>query len=376
VTAKTSQTLDSLYDPNANNFNFFRVLFASLVVFSHSYILFFGVGYMDPVSIWLFGGQTDLAATAVEGFFVISGFLVTQSWINSNGLSGYCFKRFLRVFPGYIASIIFCITVILPLSGMPALNYLGCWSFKVWINVISMGVAQGSIFLGGNIFLSNPVVGVFNGSIWTIPHEIRCYLIVAFLGFSGFFQKAFRLAVPIFFIGSLLLYNCLHSDELVLSGLNTSGPARLVTHFLAGVTVYLYRKNIPINRTWLLAAFLATVVACCTACTWILPISGTYLLFYAAINSRLRLQNFGKKIDLSYGIYLYGFPVQQIIIQRYWNQLTPLLLFAVTLPIAALLAFASWKLIELPALELKRFTFARKTASDPSPLVSQSRLAE
>jgi peptidoglycan/LPS O-acetylase OafA/YrhL len=88
--------------------------------------------------------------------------------------------------------------------------------------------------------------------------------------------------------------------------------------------------------------------------TLAMPICGTYLLFYVAYNPHIKLHGFGKKADLSYGIYLYSWPVQQILVQHFERWLTPGLLFVATMPLAMAAALASWVCVEKPFLRLKR----------------------
>jgi peptidoglycan/LPS O-acetylase OafA/YrhL len=117
----------------------------------------------------------------------------------------------------------------------------------------------------------------------------------------------------------------------------------------------------------MIIALLATAGSCYAGMSWIFPFSGTYLLFYAVTNSKLRLQNFGKKLDPSYGIYLYGYPIQQLLILHFKEHLTPFLLFAYALPVSALLGLISWKFVEAPALRLKKLTLAKKDVRPDSP---------
>jgi len=343
-----SGTLGSIYNPNQNNFNFLRLLFASLVVFSHSYALLLGPGHSDPVASWLLNSQMDLGGIAVEGFFAISGFLVTQSWLNSKGVGSYCLKRILRVVPGYCASFVFCLAVILPLIGASPLAYLRGYSASAWIDVFTLGIAHGTPFIRV----------VLNGVLWTIPYEMRCYLVIAVLGVLGDLKQEARRVPPLLFLGTFLWYNHLHIIELANPNLSISAPARIVTFFFAGATAYLFRKSIPINRPALITALLATAFACHAGLSWILPFSGTYLLFYLGTHSKLQFPPFRKPMDLSYGIYLYGFPIQQVLIYHFRAHLTPMLLFSCALSLASLLGFFSWKFIESPALRLKRFASA------------------
>jgi peptidoglycan/LPS O-acetylase OafA/YrhL len=86
----------------------------------------------------------------------------------------------------------------------------------------------------------------------------------------------------------------------------------------------------------------------------VLPIAGAYLLFYLTYHPGIRLSNFAKHGDFSYGVYLYGWPVQALIMYYFKDHLNPFLLFITSLPVAILFAFCSWHLVESPFLKLKK----------------------
>lgn len=307
----------------------------------------------------------DLGGIGVEGFFAISGFLVTQSWTNCPNVISYLLKRILRLLPGYYLCLLFCLAVVLPLSGTPTLKYLSLWPSRIWINVLSLGLTDGVIF-NNCCFFTNPIGGCFNGALWTIPSEARCYLVIAILGVLGALKKGARSIPPLLFFGTYLFYNLQPN-----SALDVLGSARIITYFFAGTTIYLFRERIPLTRPFLILSLIASAVSCYAGRSWILPFSGTYLLFYAATSPHLQLQKKAPSVDPSYGIYLYGFPIQQLLIFHFKEHLSPILLFLCTLSFAATLGFFSWTFVEAPALRLKRFA-SRPKEKRSSPAENSS----
>ena len=103
----------------------------------------------------------------------------------------------------------------------------------------------------------------------------------------------------------------------------------------------------------------AAVVLTVLACVWlktidlVLPFTGSYLAFYIAFHPGIKLSGFAKKGDLSYGMYLYAWPVQQTLTYFFYKHLNPLLLFLLAVPVTYLLAWLSWHYIEKTFLKLK-----------------------
>src|ERR1700678_4151390 len=116
-----------------NNFNTLRLLFAVLVIFSHSYPVVFGTDEREPLYRYTRGAYT-LGAMAVAFFFVVSGFLITRSWLNSAATVEYIKKRCLRIFPGYAMVGLVCFAVIPPLAGA----HVG-FRRDLFVSIVKMG---------------------------------------------------------------------------------------------------------------------------------------------------------------------------------------------------------------------------------------------
>jgi peptidoglycan/LPS O-acetylase OafA/YrhL len=121
--------------------------------------------------------------------------------------------------------------------------------------------------------------------------------------------------------------------------------------YLSGVIVRLYRDQLRFTLLGAMVSVLLLLLGAVVSPGWIVlfPIAGTYLLFWLAFTPALRLRNFGRHGDFSYGTYLYGFPVQQVL-AKYWGVMNPYAMFLAAAPLAMLFALASWKFVERPFL--------------------------
>jgi len=359
--------------PRANNLDFLRLFFASLVIWSHSYPLLRGeANASEPVSR-LTRGQTTGGGLAVAFFFIISGFLITQSWFSSRGVGNFARKRVLRLYPGFIVVSAFCAYVAAPLGGAPWGELLHAFSLPRFL------MNQALLYLPavGGAFARHPMPYVLNGSAWTIKYEFWCYGIVAVFGLLGLLKR--RALVLAAFALSLAVY-ALQTNHVISGPLpfengrtwylfgDFSLYGRFVPLFLAGSVFFLFREVIPFSPR--LAAFCAAGLAAGTVLGQLnplLPVLGTYLVFFAGFApfAGERLRDFGRRGDLSYGVYLYAFPVQQLLIHYLPGRLTPPTLFLAALPPTFALAALSWRFVESPFLRRKTSQF-RPGASPPA----------
>ncbi len=325
-----------------NNFNALRLIAALTVLFSHTFPLSFGSDRLEPL-YRLSGGQTTLGTAAVGIFFVISGFLVTRSFDRGGsgwrGALRFAFARAIRILPALFIVLLLLAFVIGPiLSSLPVAEYFQhsrVYSFFA-INLSLTSFRDGL----PDVLTNNPFPESINGSLWTLKYEARCYFIVFAL---GIFRILNWRVVSLLFVAALIA-GLLQWERLLVP--------ELAAFFLGGA--FLYLKPLPLNTG---AAFLSMVIIIGSCVfhgySFVAPIFGSYLVIWLALSPAVRLPNFAKYGDYSYGIYVYAFPVQQIVTMLmgasatwYWNGL-------ISGPITLLLGFFSWNLIERPALALK-----------------------
>jgi peptidoglycan/LPS O-acetylase OafA/YrhL len=343
----------------ANNFDFLRFTLATLVVVSHCYLLT-SLRHVDflrtePV-LRVTRGQIDGGALAVDGFFLISGFLITHSWQHSRRPTDYLRKRVLRIYPGFLAAVLFGICVVGPL-GTTDLRAYGS-SLHPLRTLYYMAQLVGPNLTP--VFTNLPAPNQINGSLWTIRYEFWCYLLVVALGLLRLLPRrglvlAFCLPVyAAYGVQAALHLVLMQGREIRLLGAPDNYP-RFLTYFLVGMVFYLYRDRVLRSRGLLLLS-----VGLLLAAAWagrgleaILPWCGGYALFYTAFSPALRLHDFARYGDLSYGIYLYAFPIQQLVLYALHGNLSPPMLFALAFPVTVLFALLSWHLVEKPFLKKK-----------------------
>jgi peptidoglycan/LPS O-acetylase OafA/YrhL len=344
-----SRTLSQLAVGTRNNFDFLRLFLACLVVYSHSFFLL-GTKNEDVV-VLATHGQEFGGGLAIKFFFLISGFLITQSWLYSSSIVDYLKKRVLRIYPAFIVAALFSMFVAGPLGTVD----LPAYSQAVDLRHFLMGLFSLAQLMQMPAFLNSAVPEQLNGSLWTIRIEFECYLLVIALGILGVFRQ--RTRVLALFVVVYAVY--------FLYGLLPAPLARFFAHvefgtfFLAGMTVYLYRDRLPLSRRWLAgSALLLVATAVGNGFDKALPVLGSYCLFYFAFSPAIKLHDTAKRGDLSYGVYLYAWPVQQLVIHYLGREMSPYLLFVFALAITAGFAALSWHFVEAPALRLKRVSLA------------------
>jgi peptidoglycan/LPS O-acetylase OafA/YrhL len=332
---------------HGNNFDFLRFCLATLVICSHTWPLNRGQGEPDPLGRVVRGWS--LGGIAVDCFFVISGFLVTGSWCRSSGLSEFLIKRARRIYPAFIALMAVEAFVLAPwlTEGTVhpyTLHQLALIAGQT-IDLVGYDIPRGALY---TVFSRNPIHEL-NGSLWTIRYEFLCYLLLGALGVSGILRR--RLAVSVLFLAAWFAYAAeinLPSSKVVTALVcATAAWPRLLTYFLAGAMFYLFREKIPRSRRLLAlsAAVLAASLLVPLALNFAMPICGSYLLFSCAFR-RGPLNGFGRFGDFSYGMYLYGFPIQQLVLRwrgadaSLWTQFLAAWLAAISAGVA------SWHLVE------------------------------
>jgi peptidoglycan/LPS O-acetylase OafA/YrhL len=335
-----------------NNIGLIRFLLATLVVFSHSYPFLLGSNQAEPISIVTHGQRTG-GELAVDCFFILSGYLITGSWYSSHCACEYLKRRILRIYPGFLAAILFSATIAAPLLYDSAY-----WPAFSWRNFIADGlnltyITELTTINGG----SWPV----NGSLWSIRYEFLCYATVMLFGITGLLGR--RILVLLAWLTWNFLYMGQTYCHMRIPGNSYAwligDPGTLPTvfsNFLAGCTLYCYRDRIPFTKPLLTVAVLALfatgiILPQFHALALTMPLFCAYiLLFLAYVPGPILRHDHG---DLSYGLYLYAFPVQ-LLLAKTIPWLTPLTLFPLAMLTTLPLAVLSWHYIEHPCLGLKR----------------------
>lgn len=351
----TPRTLAEGHAQPRNNFNLIRLFAAWLVIYGHSYAVTASTGQdllLQAVRIKFAGG------IAVDMFFVISGFLIAAS-LERNRLPGYLAARALRIFPALVVCVALSVLVLGPLLTTAA---------DYWRSPITWK------YLGANALLSRDtqyvLPGVFetlpshavNGSLWSLPIEVRLYLWLALIGLLRLLP---RLRFNLLCLGLLIF-------GFVKYGGQTLSPEKInwlycTAYFLTGSLAWINRDRVPL-RWWLLGAVLALAAL-------LRGSSYYYLGYFVALSYTTLFLAFVPKLpqirrtDLSYGLYLYGWPAQQLV-QYLAPSTGPLMNTLWATLIAGTLAALSWHLVERPALRLKSRFGSRSDPHAPALAVA------
>jgi peptidoglycan/LPS O-acetylase OafA/YrhL len=350
------------FDPRNNALNAWRLTLATGVILWHSFPLTGRHVAFEPA-------HQLLGQMFVDGFFAISGFLITASWLRNPRLRTYFAARGLRILPGLWVCLIITAFVIAPIGvaiqGGSAANLL---LSRAPIEYVLKNSAVAMVQLGvGGTPSGIPWPHQWDGSLWTLLWEVLCYIAVAVLGVVGLLNRRWLIpaasALALFWSALLQLHPLSgfgeappgtqgHIDAATVALILEVLAARFALMFLAGALLYQLRNVIPAR--WSLVAASVVIVLAAS----LLPnyrVLGAIPLAYAVIvsgallhNKRLRL-----RADLSYGMYIYAFPIQQLLVICGLASLNPTV-FAIIAAIATLpLAALSWFLVEKPAMSLK-----------------------
>ncbi len=312
-----------------NNFNLLRLLLATAVVYSHSFAM---VGLHEPT---IFG--RSLGNFAVHGFFVISGYLISDSFVRLPSITAFSWNRFLRIMPGLVVAII-----------------------------ASRFAADAC-----NKFIGNPIPYISNGPVWTLPWEVICYIGVALFGIM---MALTRTAIPPLFIATWLLY---------LSNIGSTSEfygaiIPMIMMFIAGIFIRIANDSINLKKTALpaLALLLFSFSTETATPAWSFITSNIPFLwgpnfsteqvaqiaymaslpFIAIYLGRDFPAPLSLKDDISYGVYIYGWPVAQVIVYLGITkniEMSAAFVFWTGMLLTAPIAWTSWRLIEKPSMRLK-----------------------
>ncbi|SFC98384.1 Peptidoglycan/LPS O-acetylase OafA/YrhL, contains acyltransferase and SGNH-hydrolase domains [Flexibacter flexilis DSM 6793] len=346
-----------------NNFDILRFFAASFVIITHWSVLI-GKPESDTLSE-LSNGAISFSGIGIKSFFIISGYLITKSLESSSSYLDYFVKRFLRIIPALAAASLFCILVGYFFASVPASVYfsnVNTWTFMLNVFLLKMQWELPYVF-------ENQPYHAVMGSAWSLVYEMMMYFILAFAYALGFLSKKRRVWYIVAFFILIVFYEIISfypvPDKfryyLIYTDLDLYHTIYFMIIFQLGSIYYLYRDNIKYINT---LAFLMLVL---WIITWYIPfflqfksiitaLFLPYLLFWLAFNPALNYTyNFGKYGDFSYGIYLYGMFVQQVLIAILGADYPLFIMMPLSVLISAILGYFSWHWVEKPALELRKY---------------------
>lgn len=325
-----------------NNFDFIRLVLALMVAIVHLGTL------TQNIHIQQVSGYFD-SKLAVDAFFIVSGFLIFMSYEHSKSNKIYAYKRIKRILPGYIFVILFSSIILFFVSNNNFQNYFNIDFMKYVIyNLLTLNFLHPTL---PGIFDNNYMDAV-NGALWTIKVEIMFYISVPFIIY--FMKKINKLYILILIYMLAILYYQVMTyfsiDYPFASKLSKQLPTQLA-YFISGASLYYYHELFKKYSLPLLIGSLLILVLykISTPIHFLYPFALSIIVIYIATVLKY-LGNFGKFGDLSFGIYIWHFPIIQVLISYnvFSNTTYGVLFFLISIFLAS---FISWHLIE------KRFLY-------------------
>ncbi|CAB3680494.1 hypothetical protein R8871_02479 [Paraburkholderia graminis C4D1M] len=356
---------------NGNNFDLVRLVAAVAVVYGHSYLLQAPDGSSDWVHNAL--GFDGFGALGVYAFFLLSGMLVTASFDRQRSVPRFAVLRIARLWPAVALGSLVTVFIVGPLfTTLPLREYFS--SGMTWANLDNFStIVMNTGWALPGVFEHNRFPVDVSSPLWTLPLQVRCYLIVLAAGMLGLLSSprgallAAALGIAAFVLRVHLPPHLTpHSLPLVQIGLrdfsDTPGGYSFWPEpfFMLGVLLYGLRERIDIHGLMTLALTMVFLVFRDTA--------GAQPLFYLAfvygvlwVGTTPLLRRFVPRHDYSYGIYLYGFMVQQCV-ANIAPQLSHVTAVLIAAPFIVLCAALSWHCVERPVLMWCRARLARPRA--------------
>jgi peptidoglycan/LPS O-acetylase OafA/YrhL len=338
--------LAEVFDPRCNALNLFRLGLAAEVMLFHSWPI---TGHIPPHALLQL-----MFAVGVDGFFAISGFLITASWLRDPRVRDYLTARALRILPGLYVCLIITAFVFAPLSvavqgGSAAKLLLSSAPFEyVLKNATLVSVLQFDV-AGTPREVAYP--DIWNASLWSLIWEVLCYIAIAVIGIVGLANR--RWLSPA--ILALAVIAATQLPPLTFPGEWTIPQlaVRSAMMFSAGALMFQWKDVIPAR--WSLVAVSVVIVVVAAVLLPDYRVVAALPLAYAVIVSAslIRKKRLTLRTDLSYGVYIYAFPTQQLLVVLGFGFLYPAVFFVVTVTALLPLAAMSWFLIEKPSMSLK-----------------------
>lgn len=325
-----------------SGFDYMRLILASLVVWTHTINI--AVGNAAVGDFW--GGPLRPPLAAILGiFFCLSGFLVASSLERCRTMISFLGLRILRLVPALALDTVIAALVIGPLfTSLPLAEYVSHPLFRSYFLNI---VGDIHFYLPG-VFERN-IQKTVNGQLWTLPYELRCYAALTVFAVIGFVRYRWLLLAVA--IATVLLFSISEPYQAKSLVRFTLWGRSLVVCFVLGNLAYMFRDRIVLSRlNFGIACVAAYGLMMLPGCDYLATFALAYITVYLGLLTprRSKIVSSG---DYSYGIFLYGYPVQQAVFELlgpgFWKNLL------IPYPVIVALAVFSWFVVEKPSLKLR-----------------------
>jgi peptidoglycan/LPS O-acetylase OafA/YrhL len=336
--------------PRSQLFDVMRIAAALGVIFSHSYAL---VGRHEP-TLAVGGISFNIGALCVGVFFTISGFLIPSSWDRDPSVPHYIRKRFARIWPGLLVCLLVTALIVGPFvttrglgtyfhSSMTRLYVIGGATLFAWKDKMP------------GVFTSNAFPVAVDGPLWTLPYEVLAYIGVLVIGLlHGFNQKWVVVSVA---VGTFIALQVVVATPMIghdISFFNIDLHELLILAAWFGAGSMLYALHWEPTRRSVLAAVAVVAVALVLGLPIPFMCAAAVLIVAMGSISFKRLERITRLGDPSYGIYIYGWLVQQTFVRFGLSLGDPFVLFGEAATVSIVVGYLSWHLVERPAMRALR----------------------
>ena len=335
-----------------NNFNLIRIIAAFAVLVTHSFPLALGIGKAEPISNYL---SRTIGSIAVDIFFLTSGFLVTASFLSRQSTIQFIWARALRIFPAlFVMLVVSVLGLGLFFTTVPlSVYFTDSLTYKYFFKCLTL--FSGVSFQLPGVFENNPYKYAVNGSLWSLPHEVKLYALLAFIGLLLRVTVGYRLKLfKIMFISGVLITGVLVGlvhFQIISGDINL---LRLYYMFFTGGAFFLFKERIVLSKKMFNLALAFLLVAMFNEHIFFFIYLATiaYILFFFAYVPSGVIRKYNKLGDYSYGVYIYAWPVQQSTAELIPG-ISVLAMIIISSSITLMLAVISWHLLEKYALKFK-----------------------
>lgn len=320
-------------------FDYLRIILALGVIIAHSIPLSYGLQYSYQLAATPLG---SVQSWIVPMFFALSGFLVAGS-LERNHIGVFVGLRLIRIAPALAVEVTLSALLLGPLlTVIPLTHYFA----DAKVHSYFLNILGDIHYLLPGVFHSNPYPDIVNGQLWTVPIELRCYITLTVLATFGIAKRKYLFLAASVAASVALWVLHHHAGE-------PPNHAPLFIGFLAGVAIFCFRHIIPWDwRLGLVSLGAIEVLLLLPQGRYFAGFPFAYFTVYLGLLNPSKIALL-KGADYSYGLYLYGFAIQQAVARIfpwshhwYWN-------LALSIPLASLFAAFSWTLVEKPALKLR-----------------------
>ncbi len=345
--------LSEITQSRDNNYNLMRFLAATAVMYSHTYSL---IGEKFHPYAKHFG--ITLGVFGVDIFFFTSGFLVTASLLRRPDIFAFAWARILRIYPALFIAVIISILIGLYFSSLSLDDYFSHRLVEKFF-IRNINLMQGIVYrLPGGVFADNLKHGV-NGSLWTLPWEVKMYAALFFIGVMAFFKpfffktKGFKIVFSLLMIISLALLVVNYFTHFT-NNVRIKPMFRFGYLFFLGATMYTFKDKIYLSKIVFICCILVLALCEGNAKAYFIfhyLFIGYIILCFAYMPGE-KIRKFNNLGDYSYGLYIYAYPVTQSVIALNPG-ITGIDAFFIIFVITLMLSVLSWHLIEKRMLTLK-----------------------